>query len=391
MKLGLDILLANQRELLRGKKLGLLGHQASLNVKGRHAVDLLFEEKKEWRLTTLFGPEHGITTQAQDMMAVESGVHQPTGLPLHSLYGHSEKSLRPQKQMFKEVDCLVIDIQDIGARYYTYIWTICLCMEVCAKYKKPVVLCDRPNPLNGITIEGEVNEKGYTSFVGLYPLPVRHAMTIGEMARFINDTFDLNCELTVVPMEGWQREWYWDQTGIAWKNPSPNMRSPTQALLYPGTCLFEGTNLSEGRGTDTPFEWIGAPFVDSQEAISLLSDFPLGGVAFEPAAFTPTLQKWAGQKCNGVRIRVTDRDAFKPYATGIALVWAFYSLYAEKGFQWRMEPYEFVEDIPAIDLLTGGTTVRSGIEKHLPLSEILEWVGEPSASFLRQRTPYLLY
>lgn len=391
MRLGSEILLTDQRALLKEKRLGLLGHQASLNRQGEHLANLLFAEKKEWQLTTLFGPEHGLTTQAQDMEAVASGIHQPTGLPLYSLYGHSEKALKPQKQMLKEIDSLVVDLQDIGSRYYTYIWTVTMCMEVCGKYKKQIIVCDRPNPINGVALEGEVNEKGYTSFVGLYPLPVRHAMTIGEIARFINDTFDLNCELTVVPMERWKREWYWEDTGLVWKNPSPNMRSPLQALFYPGICLFEGTNISEGRGTDIPFEIVGAPFVKPSELISLLNDFRIEGVQFEPFEFKPAFQKWAGQECFGVRLKVTDRFTFKPYATGIALIWAIYSLYHDKGFQWRMEPYEFVEDVPAIDLLTGSTTVRNAVEKHLPLSEILEWVGEPSPTFIRQRTPYLLY
>lgn len=390
MQLGLDILLANHGDLLKGKRLGLLSHQASLNSKGEHAVDLLLKEK-EWKLTTLFGPEHGLTTAAEDMEAVASGVHQPTGLPLHSLYGHSEKSLKPQKQMLKNVDCLVIDLQDIGSRYYTYIWTICLCLEVCAKYKKEVILCDRPNPINGTTLEGETNQKGYTSFVGLHPLPIRHGMTIGEMARFFNDTQDLGATLHVIPMEGWQREMYWEDTGIRWTNPSPNMRSPTEALLYPGMCLLEGTNISEGRGTDFPFEMAGGPFIKQKELLEMLGDFNLDGIAFEPAAFTPTRQKWAGELCNGIRFKITNRKTFKPYATGIALLWALYYLHHDIGFQWRMEPYEFVEETPAIDLLTGGTIVRCGIEKKLPLSEILEWVGDPSETFLRQRTPYLLY
>lgn len=390
MLLGLDLLLTDHRDLLKGKRLGLLGHQASLNSKGEHILDLLLKEK-EWKLTTLFGPEHGLTTQAQDMEAVASGTHQPTGLPLYSLYGHSEKSLRPQKQMLDDVDCLVIDLQDIGSRYYTYIWTVCLCLEVCGKYKKEVILCDRPNPLNGVTLEGEVNQKEYTSFVGLYPLPVRHGMTIGEMARFFNDTQDLDCTLHLIPMEGWKREMYWKETGVAWTNPSPNMRSPTEALLYPGMCLLEGTNISEGRGTDLPFEVAGAPFLKEKELLGLLSDCNLEGVSFEPVTFTPSRQKWAGQRCQGVRLKITDREIFKPYATGIALLWAIYVLSKESGFSWRLEPYEFVEDVPAIDLLTGGTTVRQGIEQHLPISEILEWVGSPSETFLHQRNPYLLY
>lgn len=391
MLLGSDILLRDHKSLLKGKRIGILGHQASLNSKGRHILDLLIDSKNDWKVTTLFGPEHGITTSAQDMEPVASGVHKPTGLPIYSLYGHSEKELKPTQEMLANIDTLVIDLQDIGSRYYTYIWTATMCMEVCTKYKKNVLILDRPNPINGVTVEGEINQKGYTSFVGLHPLPVRHAMTLGEMAKYVNDLDDIGCDLTVVPMEGWQREWYWEETGLKWVNPSPNMRSVQEALLYPGFCLLEGTNISEGRGTDFPFEVFGAPFVNPKEVLAELEEFRLPGVKLELTEFIPTLQKWAGQLCKGARVQVTDREIFKPYMTGLAVLTALYNLYFEKGFEWRVEPYEFIEDIQAIDLLTGDTTVRQGLEKHLPLRELLEWVGEPSSNFFRQRKPYLLY
>ena len=390
MLTGSDILLRDHKSLLKGKRLGVLGHQASLDSKGRHILDVLLGSE-EWKVTTLFGPEHGITTQAQDMEPVASGIHKPTGLPIYSLYGHSEKELKPTEEMLSKIDTLVIDLQDVGVRYYTYIWTATMCMEVCAKYKKEVVVLDRPNPINGVAIEGEINQKGYTSFVGLHPLPVRHAMTIGEMAKYVSDLNEIGCDLTVVPMEGWNREWYWENTGLKWVNPSPNIRSVQEALLYPGLCLLEGTNISEGRGTDTPFEIFGAPFVNPKEVLAELEEYGPPGVVFEPVEFTPSLQKWAEQLCRGIRVKVTDREIFKPYETGLAVIAALYNLYYEKGFQWRVEPYEFIEDISAIDLLTGGTTVRQGIEKHLPLRELLEWVGEPSPQFLKFRKPYLLY
>lgn len=392
MRLGLEVLLTDQRSLLQGKRVGLLAHPASRDSKGKHILDLLLAEKKEWQVKALFGPEHGLTGEALYMEPVESGTHPGSGLPIYSLYGKSVKSLSPKKYMLDPIDCLVVDLQDVGSRYYTYLWTTTLCMEACGKYKKRVIVCDRPNPINGVAVEGELNEKGYTSFVGLYPLPVRHGMTAGELAGFINDVYDLNCDLTVVQMERWSRQWHWEETGLKWTNPSPNIRSPLQALVYPGMCLLEATNVSEGRGTETPFEICGAPFVETKKLIELLGEWKLAGIGFEPASFRPAAgQKWGGETCRGIRFRVTDRAAFKPYATGIALIWALYYLFSEKGFQWRMEPYEFVEDIPAIDLLTGGTKVRQGIERHLPLPEILEWVGEPSENFLRQRRPYLFY
>lgn len=392
MRLGLDVLLTDQRQLLQGKKIGVLSHAASFDSSSRHILDLLIPEKKEWQVTALFGPEHGLAGQAQYMEPVESSRHPATGLPVYSLYGKSIKSLSPKKYMLEKIDCLVIDLQDIGTRYYTYPWTTLLTMEVCAKYKRQVIVCDRPNPINGVTVEGELNEKGYTSFVGLYPLPVRHGMTIGEITHFINDVQDLNCDLTVIPLERWSRKWYWEETGVQWVNPSPNIRSPLQALLYPGMCLLEATNISEGRGTDTPFELAGAPFLQPKELIQLLKEMGLAGIEFEATTFRPSpRQKWGGETCQGIHLHVTNKETFKSYATGIALLWSIYYLYHTNGFEWRLEPYEFVEDIPALDLLTGGTKVRQGIERRLPLPEILEWVGEPSESFLRQRTPYLFY
>lgn len=392
MRLGLEVLLTDQKDLLKGKKIGVLANRASVNPQGRHILDLLTLEKKDWQVTTLFGPEHGIQSETQYMEPVESSTHPTLGLPIYSLYGKFEKSLSPKKYMLKNMDCLVVDLQDVGSRYYTYVWTTLLCIETCAKNQKEVIICDRPNPINGETVEGELNEKGYTSFVGLYPIPVRHGMTIGELAHFINDTFDLGCKLTVIQMERWNRKWYWEETGIPWTNPSPNIRSPLQALLYPGMCLLEGTNISEGRGTDFPFEITGAPFIEPKKLMEALMEFDLPGVGLEPIEFRPAGgEKWGGELCKGVRFKVVERENFKPYQTGITLILVLYNLYHTNGFQWRLKPYEFIEDIPAIDLLTGGTTVRQSIEKHLPLSEILEWVGEPSDAFLRQRTPYLFY
>lgn len=390
MKIGLDLLATEEKHLLKGKRIGLLYHAASLDSGGVSILDR-FHPGENWEVTSLFGPEHGIDMTAQDMEPVASTTHAKTGLPFFSLYGSDAKSLRPKKYMLDNIDTLVIDLQDIGSRYYTYIWTTIHCMEACAKQKKEVILCDRPNPINGVDVEGEINEKEFSSFVGLYPLPVRHGMTIGEIARYVNDVYDLGCDLKVVSMAGWNRNHYLDETGLRWNNPSPNMRGLHEAILYPGLCLLEATNISEGRGTERPFQVFGAPFVKARELIDLLQEgSSLPGVSFSPTEFTPKMQKWAKQLCQGIRLEITDRGTFRPYATGIAIIRALHQAH-EKEFQWRMEPYEFVDDVPAIDLLTGSTTVRIGVEKHLPLAEILEWVGAPSASFLRQTRPYLLY
>ncbi len=390
MKLGLDQLLDSHCHLLEGKRIGLLGHQASLNSQGEHALELL-QDSEAWKLTTLFGPEHGFDTKAEDMIAVQSSSHKKSGLVVHSLYGHVENSLKPTPEMFENIDALVIDLQDIGSRYYTYSWTAALCMQTAAVTGKTVIICDRPNPINGVTVEGDIIQEGYNSFVGLYSVPVRHGMTIGGLCHFINDIHEINCKLEIVPMEGWEREWYWDQTGLKWTNPSPNMRSLNAAILYPGMCLLEGTNVSEGRGTEIPFEWFGAPWIEPAELIELLREQKLEGIDFEPATFTPTMHKWAGQKCKGVRLCITDRNKLKPYCTGIAILWSLHALYAEKGFAWRKDAYEFVVDTPAIDLLTGGSQVREGIVRQVPLSELMEWVDEPPTTFLRQRRPYLIY
>ena len=390
MLLGIDRLFTEYRHLIEGKRIGFLGHQASLNSKGEHALKILLS-CKDWRVTTLFGPEHGFDTKAEDMVAVDSSTDKKTGLQIYSLYGHSEASLKPTPEMFQNIDVLVVDLQDIGSRYYTYVWTAVLCMQTAAKVGKTVIVCDRPNPLNGCTVEGELIQEGYNSFVGLYSIPVRHGMTIGGLTHFVNDVHEIDCDLKIIPMEGWNREWYWDQTGLKWTNPSPNMRSLTAAILYPGMCLLEGTNVSEGRGTETPFEWFGSPWIDSKELISALAEQNIEGLDFEPVSFTPTMQKWVKTKCNGVKIFIRDRKIFKPYYAGIALLWTLHSLYSEKGFAWRSDAYEFVEETPAIDLLTGGSYVREAIQRHLPLQELMEWVDESPETFLRQRRPYLLY
>ena len=390
MQLGTDRLLTHEKYLLKGKRVGLLGHQASSDSRGRPLLNLLCKSR-DWKVTTLFGPEHGFGTVAQDMEPVASGKEASTWLPIHSLYGHTEAALKPTPEMLENIDVLVVDLQDIGSRYYTYIWTLSLCMQACGAAGKKVIVCDRPNPINGVDVEGEVNQPGFSSFVGLYPIPARHGMTIGELAGFLNKTFSFGCDLKIVAMEGWRREWFWNETGLQWINPSPNMRSPTQALLYPGMCLLEATNVSEGRGTDAPFEFAGAPWVDNEKLISLLEELSLTGIRFEPIRFTPNRQKWEGQLCHGVKCIVTDRTCFKPYRTGVAFIWALYQLFCDLGFSWRKQSYEFVSDIPAIDLLTGSAVVRQSIEKKNSFDQLSTLLDSVPEQFLRDRASHLLY
>lgn len=386
MKLGLENLIQNNLGLCEGKRVGLLAHQASVDSHSKHAYDLLKEAGAN--ITALFGPEHGVKGLAQDMEPVESFTDREIYTPIHSLYGGSFESLSPTPAMLENIDVLVVDLQDIGSRYYTYIWTTALCMKACAAMGKNVIVCDRPNPLGSTVVEGMPQKEGYESFVGLYQLPVRHGMTIGEISRYVNDTYSLGCDLKIIQMEGWSRNQLWPDLGLKWVNPSPNMRSFEAELLYPGMCLIEGTNVSEGRGTDTPFEVIGAPFIDSNELIAAFNSLELSGISAEPTNFTPTMQKYAGSKCQGIKWAVTDIKTFKPYRTGLAFIWLINKLYKNKGFAWRTEAYEFVEDIPAIDLLTGSDFYRTHIDGEL---DEITALSNNAAIFEPTRRKYLLY
>lgn len=383
IQLGIDNLL-QAPELLRGKRIGAVLHQASHTSDGRTTLDAL----SPFTVTALFGPEHGLTTVAQDMEGVGHARDPKRNLPVYSLYGDSFESLKPTREMCENIDTFVIDLQDIGSRYYTYIYTMAFCMEAAAKWDKSVIICDRPNPINGIDLEGCMIDPGFNSFVGMYPLPVRHGMTIGELARYFNEECGFDCDLKVIPMNGWKREMFWDETGLSWINPSPNMRSLNAALLYPGMCLIEGSNISEGRGTDIPFEICGAPWVDGPTLAKQLTDLYLPGIKFSPVLFTPTFQKHAGKVCGGVRFTITDRKILNPYCTGLALLWA---LAQHPGFTWRTERYEFVDDIPAIDLLTGNADVRTQIDQKFPWTNIQTLSGPVPETFLNRRKKLLMY
>lgn len=383
IRLGIDNLL-HAPELLRRKRIGAVLHQASRSADGRPTQDLL----APFNITALFGPEHGLATSAQDMEGVAHAHDTTRNLPVYSLYGDSFESLRPTREMCDGIDVFVIDLQDIGSRYYTYIYTMALCMEAARDFGKSVIVCDRPNPINGVDIEGPIIEEGFHSFVGMYDLPVRHGMTIGELARYFNEACGIDCDLKVIPMTGWNRKMYWDDTGLEWVNPSPNMRSLNAALLYPGMCLLEGTNVSEGRGTETPFEVCGAPWIDGPDLAAVMEKLHLPGIRFSPVAFTPTRQKFAEEHCQGVQFAIMDRSVFKPYATGLALVCA---VSTHPKFHWRTERYEFVDTIPAIDLLTGNAGLREGIVHGGSWAELQILSGPPPKTFLDHRVQFLLY
>lgn len=375
---------------LAGRRVGFCCNPTTLDTQFRHGVDLLHSHLP-CQLVALFGPEHGIRGEAQDMIGVEEqALDLQTGIPIYSLYGHDEISLRPRPDMLQDVDLLIFDIQDVGSRYYTYIYTMSYLMEAAGEAGIPIWVLDRPNPLGGTAIEGPLLQPGFTSFVGRYPIPNRHGMTAGELALMFRDAFEVSCALEVVPCTGWKRDLWFDQTSLPWVMPSPNMPTLDTATVYPGGCLFEGTNLSEGRGTTRPFELWGAPYLDPFELADTLHAYHLPGVHFRPLRFQPTFHKWSKESCGGVQIHVTDRQTFLPFLTGVAILHACSQL-APQEFQWRSEAYEFVSDRLAIDLLFGNTAIREAIEQKIPLRDIAALWHEDENQFAQQRKPFLLY
>jgi uncharacterized protein YbbC (DUF1343 family) len=390
VKTGLDVWVEQGFAPLKGKRVGAIVNPTSVDSRFQHLADLLARAPGV-HLAALFGPEHGVRGEAQYMVAVDADRDRRTGVPVHSLYGSTFESLSPRPEWLQGLDALVFDIQDVGSRYYTYVYTMALAMKAAGAAKVPFYVLDRPNPLNGVTIEGNLVGERYRSFVGLYALPNRHGMTAGELARLFNAEQGFGCDLTVVPMEGWRREDFWSDTGLPFLPPSPNMPTADTALVYPGMCQGEGTNVSEGRGTCRPFEQFGAPWVDSDALIARLEREELPGVRFRSVGFTPTFDKYRGQSCNGAFIHVTDRPSFLPLRTGIAIFQALYEQGQGRGFGWREDAYEFVEDVPAFDLLCGTDQVRRGIEAGWPLNRLLEGFEAQGQEFARRRERHLLY
>jgi len=389
VKTGLDVWVEQGFSALKGKRVGAIVNPTSVDSRFRHLADLLARTPGV-TLAALFGPEHGIRGEAQYMVAVGEARDRRTGVPVHSLYGSTYESLSPKPEWLAGLDALVFDIQDVGSRYYTYVYTMALAMKVAAQAKVPFFVLDRPNPLGGTLIEGNLVGERFRSFVGLYPLPNRHGMTAGELARLFNSEFGIGCELTVVPCEGLRRDMSWQETGLPFISPSPNMPTADTALVYPGMCLGEGTNVSEGRGTCRPFEQFGAPWLDSEALVARLEKESLPGVIFRPVGFTPTFDKFRGESCNGAFIHVTDPQAFLPLRTGIAIFQAVKEVGGGK-FDWRADAYEFVEDVPAFDLLCGTEQVRRGIEQGWPLERLMEGFSAQEQAFEKQRRPFLLY
>ncbi len=390
MRFGIDVEVARGFEALRGKRVGAIVNPTSVDARFVHLVDLLHAAPGV-TLAALFGPEHGVRGEAQYMVAVDDVARdRRTGVPVYSLYGHTVESLTPRAEWLAGLDALVFDIQDVGSRYYTYIYTMALAMKAAAKAKVAFHVLDRPNPLGLELTEGNLVGEAYRSFVGLYALPTRHGLTAGEIARLLNEQEGFGAELHVTPVEGLERRHGWADTGRAFIPPSPNMPTPDTALVYPGMCLGEGTNVSEGRGTCRPFEQFGAPYLRADEVVARLEAERLPGVAFRPCAFTPTFDKWKRQSCEGAFLHVTDARAFQPLRTGLAVFQACFEL-GGADFAWRADAYEFVADVPAFDLLCGTDQVRRGIEAHEPLASLTSGFDEQLRSFEPLRRRYALY
>ncbi len=367
--------------LVRGRKVGLLAHPASVDALLRHAEDVLPAAGADLR--AIFGPEHGYTGHAQYMVGVED---QGSAIPVYSMYGDTFADLSPKQEHLKGLDAVVVDLQDVGSRYYTYVWSMALMIKACAQAGVQCIVFDRPNPLGGEILEGAPQRPGYRSFVGLYDIPVRHGLTIGEIARMVLDLEDLPKEaLTVVPMQGWQRGASFAETGLPWVLPSPNMPTADTALVYPGGCLLEGTNVSEGRGTTRPFEIFGAPFVDPK-ALARVSG---PGVRLRALSFEPTFNKHKGVTCHGVQVHVHDASALRSYELYLRAIASISRAHPE--FAWRTEPYEYVSDRPAIDLLTGGPEFRAVACSESALADYLHAGDAQVREFALRRRPWLLY
>jgi uncharacterized protein YbbC (DUF1343 family) len=387
INLGLEKLLDGQISLLKGARVGLVCNPSSVNHQFLHAADL-FRNHHEINLTALFGPQHGIRGETQDNMIEWQGfLDERTGVMAYSLYGDVRE---PTQEMMDEVDLLVFDMQDVGTRVYTFIYSMALVMQAASRMNKPVIVLDRPNPIGGMEIEGNLLEPGNESFVGMFSLPMRHGMTIAELALMFNQEFKIGCPLEVVSMDGYRRDLWFNDTDAPWVIPSPNIPTIETAVVYPGAVLIEGTRISEGRGTTRPFEIIGAPYARSYDVSEHLNQHNLPGVVFRPHSFIPTFQKHAGKLCHGVQIHVLNRTIYRPVQTGIAIIKAFHDLYPA-DFQWQEPPYEYVYDRLPFDVISGSSNLRGQIDNGIPLARIVDSWRAGEKEFAERRKPYLLY
>jgi len=383
--LGSERLLASSR--LDGLRVGIVCNPASVDHDFVHIVDRLAAHPRA-RLQAIFGPQHGFRSDVQENMIETGHAHDDLRrVPVYSLYSETRE---PTGEMLKDLDVLVIDLQDVGTRIYTYIYTMAYCLMAAQKSGLPVIVCDRPNPIGGIGVEGPMLERGYESFVGLYAIPMRHGMTIGELARLFNDHFGIGATLEISEMHGWRRQMYHDAAGAPWVMPSPNMPTLDTAIVYPGTVLFEGTNVSEGRGTTRPFELIGAPWVVAETFAADLNRRKLDGVVFRPAVFEPTFHKHVKETCGGCQLHVIDRNAFRPVLAAVLLTEAFRNANRDR-FRWRDPPYEYEHEKLPIDILAGSAAVREQIDANVPAEAIARSWEAGVAGFEKIRSRFLSY
>ena len=384
--LGIERLLRDERRLVEGRRVGLVCNPASVDRDFRHSVDRLVEDPRV-TLAAIFGPQHGFRADLQDnMIETPHARDARRNVPIYSLYSDVRE---PSPEMLAGLEAIVIDIQDVGTRVYTFIYTMANCMRAAARHRLPVIVCDRPNPVNGRDVEGALLDESYASFVGQFPIPMRHGMTIGELAQLFNTAFGIGCDLHVVRMEGWRRGMFYDETALPWVMPSPNIPTLDTAIVYPGAVLFEGTKLSEGRGTTRPFELIGAPWIDGDALADGMNGRRLPGVHFRPVFFEPTFQKHAKTTCGGVQLHVTDRDAFRPLRTAVELIEEF-ETQGPAGFAWREPPYEYEHEKMPIDILYGGNELREAIASRTVNALVSGWT-RAEEHFRQSRAPFLLY
>jgi uncharacterized protein YbbC (DUF1343 family) len=387
IQVGLEHLLSTRPGFLAGQRLALLCNQASTDRRFRHSRDLV-QQVFPGQLTCLFSPQHGFFSEKQDNMIESSHTRDPvSGLPIFSLYGATRQ---PTAEMFAAFDILLIDLQDVGTRVYTFIWTVVYCLHEAAASGKKVVILDRPNPLGGQIVEGNLLRPELRSFVGLHSIPMRHGLTMGELALLCNQEMGIHADLEVLPMQGWQREMFFHDTGFPWVFPSPNMPSPLSALVYPGQVLWEGTNISEGRGTTLPFELFGAPFIHCQALLEQLQPEETQGCVLRPLLFEPSSGKWAGQTCTGLHLHVTQAAQFRPYRLGLALLKALLQLFPE-DFCYKEPPYEYEYEKLPLDLILGDQSLRIALEEGADISALEQGWQEEVQDFSDRRQEFFLY
>jgi uncharacterized protein YbbC (DUF1343 family) len=387
VKTGLENLFDHPKAGLKSYRLGLLCNASSVNSQFIHAR-MLINKLYPGQLKAIYSPQHGFYAEKQDNMIESSDMLDPyLNIPVFSLYGETRV---PTRNMLDAIDLLIIDLPDVGTRVYTFSTTLSYCLEAAKKYDKQVLLLDRPNPIGGKLVEGNVLHPDCRSFVGRFPVPMRHGLTMGELALLYNEQFGIDCDLEIIPMKGWKRNMFFKDTGLAWTAPSPNLPTPDSALVYPGQVIWEGTNISEGRGTTQPFELFGAPFINPQKILEFLGNHKIPGVILREAAFEPTSNKWKGNICRGFQIHVTDHESYRPYHTSLRLLQAVL-LSHKNEFEWKSTPYEYEFKKRPIDLILGDKSIRQCLESGMELDELEKGWGENLEKFLAARQNVLLY